>query len=138
MNLTRSKHARARRLREKRKLYPVKPKGWSRVKRNRWRSPEYVAYIGDLPCCVTGVTKDVDPHHIRQRSLGGQWHHLVPLAHWLHEEWHKQTGTDAEINELFKATYGVDLEAVAAECARNFPGEKPTVSDLLDHPLEVL
>lgn len=63
-------------------------------KKKRYINKEYVEYIKQQPCCVTGkmmVNLDTgkvesDPHHTVSRGAGGSDLTCVPLLHELHVE----------------------------------------------------
>ena len=83
------------------------------------KHPEYVKWLHDQPCCITGIEgPSVAVHHLTSLVHGNRIskndRYCVPLRHELH-----QYGKFAvhEMNvESFEAHHGVDLTALAEHC----------------------
>lgn len=64
-----------------------------RPKMPRWESANYLAFVRQLPCVVTGQTDGVEAHHVIGHGLsvmGSKAHDLMtfPLCHQVHMELH--------------------------------------------------
>ncbi|WP_281705102.1 DUF968 domain-containing protein [Aeromonas taiwanensis] len=64
-----------------------------RPKMQRWESANYLAFVRQLPCVVTGQTDGIEAHHVVGHGLsvmGSKTHDLMtfPLCHQAHMELH--------------------------------------------------
>lgn len=64
-----------------------------RPKMKRWESANYLAFVRQLPCVVTGQTEGIEAHHVVGHGLsvmGSKTHDLMtfPLCHQAHMELH--------------------------------------------------
>jgi hypothetical protein len=75
-------------------------------------SEEYVEFVHSLACSAPRCQRtDIEAAHVgKPRSRGGRWDEIAPLCSIHHSEQEKRT-------PRFNATYGVDLESVAAAVA---------------------
>jgi len=60
-----------------------------------FRSKKYMEYVRGLPCSITGVTGQTDPHHAKGYGFGGMSckpsdFFIMPLKHDLHQMLHAQ------------------------------------------------
>jgi hypothetical protein len=94
-------------------------RGTSGIKRGkRFLCPQYISFIHEHKCCVSGVSP-VEAHHLVYRSRGGQASDLlaVPLSSGLHQEYH------AIGHDKFIELYNIDFNAVVMSLLENFINE---------------
>lgn len=82
-----------------------------RPKMKRWESPDYLAFVRQLPCVVTGQTEGVEAHHIIGHGLsvmGSKADDLFtfPLCHQAHMELHNKGW------QQWEQVYGCQLDHV--------------------------
>ena len=84
----------------------------SRPKMKRWESANYLAFVRQLPCVVTGQTDGIEAHHVVGHGLsvmGSKTHDLMtfPLCHQAHMELHNNGW------QQWEQTHGSQLDHVA-------------------------
>lgn len=82
-----------------------------RPKMKRWESANYLAFVRQLPCVVTGQTEGIEAHHVVGHGLsvmGSKTHDLMvfPLSHQAHMELHNKGW------QQWEQTHGSQLEHV--------------------------
>ncbi|HGY1008147.1 TPA: DUF968 domain-containing protein [Aeromonas salmonicida] len=83
-----------------------------RPKMKRWESANYLAFVRQLPCVVTGQTDGIEAHHVVGHGLsvmGSKTHDLMtfPLCHQAHMELHNNGW------QQWEQTHGSQLDHVA-------------------------
>lgn len=83
-----------------------------RPKMKRWESANYLAFVRQLPCVVTGQTDGIEAHHVVGHGLsvmGSKTHDLMtfPLCHQAHMELHNNGW------QQWEKTHGSQLDHVA-------------------------
>ena len=83
-----------------------------RPKMKRWESSNYLAFVRQLPCVVTGQTDGIEAHHVVGHGLsvmGSKTHDLMtfPLCHQAHMELHNNGW------QQWEQTHGSQLDHVA-------------------------
>lgn len=83
-----------------------------RPKMKRWESANYLAFVRQLPCVVTGETSGIEAHHVVGHGLsvmGSKTHDLMtfPLCHQAHMELHNNGW------QRWEQTHGSQLDHVA-------------------------
>lgn len=83
-----------------------------RPKMKRWESANYLAFVRQLPCVVTGQTDGIEAHHVVGLGLsvmGSKTHDLMtfPLCHQAHMELHNNGW------QQWEQTHGSQLDHVA-------------------------
>ncbi|MFZ3402398.1 DUF968 domain-containing protein [Aeromonas salmonicida] len=82
-----------------------------RPKMRRWESANYLAFVRQLPCVVTGETEGIEAHHVVGHGLsvmGSKTHDLMtfPLCHQAHMELHNKGW------QQWEQTHGSQLDHV--------------------------
>ncbi|MCH7348568.1 DUF968 domain-containing protein [Aeromonas sp. MR7] len=83
-----------------------------RPKMKRWESANYLAFVRQLPCVVTGQADGIEAHHVVGHGLsvmGSKTHDLMtfPLCHQAHMELHNNGW------QQWEKTHGSQLDHVA-------------------------
>ncbi|MGE6139859.1 DUF968 domain-containing protein [Aeromonas rivipollensis] len=83
-----------------------------RPKMKRWESANYLAFVRQLPCVVTGQTEGIEAHHVVGHGLsvmGSKTHDLMtfPLCHQAHIELHNKGW------QRWEQSHGSQLDHVA-------------------------
>jgi len=83
-----------------------------RPKMRRWESANYLAFVRQLPCVVTGQSDGIEAHHVVGHGLsvmGSKTHDLMtfPLCHQAHMELHNNGW------QQWEQTHGSQLDHVA-------------------------
>lgn len=54
------------------------------------RSPRFLAFVRELPCCFCGAPGPSDPHHVGRHGMGTKAtdYSVLPLCRKCHDEWH--------------------------------------------------
>ncbi|WCH24864.1 DUF968 domain-containing protein [Aeromonas salmonicida] len=83
-----------------------------RPKMKRWESANYLAFVRQLPCVVTGQTDGIEAHHVVGHGLsvmGSKTHDLMtfPLCHQAHMKLHNNGW------QQWEQTHGSQLDHVA-------------------------
>lgn len=98
-------------------------KGCSKVQKDcRWRSPDYLAWVRSLPCCVCSI-QGCDAHHViglgwglSGMSLTAPDSYTMPLCRACHGEMHREPGWQQYQPKWIKQTIRFALQAgVSAE-----------------------
>lgn len=91
-------------------------RGTSGTKRGgRWQCEEYLRYVREHKCCITGE-HPVEAHHLIYKSRGGQASDLfaVPMSSEIHKEYHSLG------HKKFVEKYGVDFNAIVTQLIEGF------------------
>lgn len=92
------------------KRSPVRKKRPGKARRGRVVDREYLAWLGEQRCCVTGK-RPITLHHVRRCGEQKNDHRAIPLVAELHlMTVDSENSIEALGKKKFEARFGVDLE----------------------------
>lgn len=96
-------------LRAKKPMKRRNPERAARRFAESFHSPEFVAWVHSLGCCIPGCrSEEIEAAHVTSRARGGTWEDVVGMCNRHHFESHTIG------QHRFQRKYGIDLESIAA------------------------